>query len=261
MSIEDLASQKKYLEGGIKSDFEEGIFKILKNQNFFALIYGSFASWVHTKESDLDVVLSIPEVTEDLFNKIKDFLVELHRKYNLHLDNEVPYEKKLLVPYSVFWNAAGLSGLPFEKNNIEIPKIIKTKEFLASEQMRARLLFNILTVPTIWIGTDMEKLWEFKQKAERFLVLLWLHLLKKNFVQVDDFVWALLVWKDWRDGELFLGYKNNMRVVEYLKAIFVSSIEEFEKKWVIEPLQDGGFWIHQDLVLNMLKTEKASFIS
>jgi hypothetical protein len=42
-----------------------------------------------------------------------------------------------------------LSGLPFEKNNIEIPKIIKTKEFLASEQMRARLLFNILTVPTI----------------------------------------------------------------------------------------------------------------
>ena len=259
MSIENSSFEHLCFEKGIKSDFVEWIFEILHDQSFFALIYWSFASWVNTKESDLDVVLSMPKMEEKLFYRIKDFLVELHKKYNLYLDNEVPYEKKLLIPYPIFSDAAALSGLPFEKDGIEVPKIIKTKEFLSSEQMRARLLFNILTVPTITFGTDMIKLGEFKKKAERFLILLWLHLTKKNCSKIDDFLQSLLYWTDWRDGEMFLGYKNNLKVVEYLKNVFTSSIEELTQLWVVDYISWEEFYVHQNKVFDILKKEKATF--
>ncbi len=244
----------------IKDDFCNWLYDILWNDNFFSLIYGSFASETNTSKSDLDVVIWTPQFNKKTFKNLRDFVIEIHKKHNLCLDNEVPYETKLLVPYDTFDKASKLSGLPLQNNIIKIPRILKTKDFLASEQVRSRLLFNMLTIPTISSWTDIEELNKMKLEAEKNLVLLGLHLFWKKKITIEDFLWTLLKADDWREWEFFLWYKNNLKVVEYLKDIFIKQIYELKELKILQDDKPDTFLIDQKKVITELKRNKSKFI-
>lgn len=259
MSVEKLVVQNHERPQNIKDEFANELMRILK-QPFFSLVYGSFASKTNTPQSDLDVILGLPKEEKKVFLMVRDLLIDLHKKYNLCLDNEIPYEKKLLVPYKDFFEAAQLSGFEYKNQKIHIPEVIKSEAFLSGNQMRNRLLFNILTVPTIPIWNDMETLTLLIQQAEFFLVLLWLHLLGKEEVKVDDFILSLLYWKNNSKGEFYLGYKNNPQVINHLKAIFLSCIERLESDKILKRLGDDIYLVDQDKISHYLKTKKSSFV-
>lgn len=244
----------------IKDDFCDWLYDILWDDNFFSLIYGSFASETNTLKSDLDVVIWTPKFSKKTFKDLKDFVIEIHKKHNLCLDNEVPYETKLFVPYNIFDKASKLSGLPLKNNIIKIPRILKTKDFLATEQIRSRLLFNILTIPTISSWTDIEELNKMKLEAEKNLVLLGLHLFWKNKITIEDFLWTLLIADDWREWEFFLWYKNNLKVVEHLKDIFLKQIYELKELGILQDDKPNTFFIDQKKVITEIKRNKKKFI-
>lgn len=71
----------------------------LRTGDCFVIIYGSFVTGDLSVKSDLDIMM----VTEKFYNKdyqvFKKFVIEIHKKYKLLVDIEIPYLNKLVVTY------------------------------------------------------------------------------------------------------------------------------------------------------------------
>ena len=65
---------------------------------FNILLYGS-AALNNVNTSDLDVAYIVKDWDENLFQKIKELTIKFQKKYGMRLDEEVPYENKLI--YSI----------------------------------------------------------------------------------------------------------------------------------------------------------------
>lgn len=132
-------------------DFKTEIFTTFPNLNLGIIIYGS--NVFKANSSDLDVCIIGDNICEEDKKTIKEKVIEFHNKHNLRIDQEVPYENKLVFSYQEIKEA--IIDHPFmEKGITIINPILKTKEFLASEEMRKRLIINILTTKHISINCN-----------------------------------------------------------------------------------------------------------
>jgi len=219
----------------IIQDIHDEIAKIFNWMRYFSLIYGSYPNWSANSQSDLDIVVGVPTFKEKLFNYLKDYIIELHKTNNLWIDNEVPYENKLLIPYDEFYKSSKLKWLKFKNDSISVPEIEKTSMFLASQDIKYRLIFNILTVPTIYSWNDSMNYSSLKNEAEDNLIMLALDLSDKTELKEEDLLRSLLLSKDGRkEWELFLWYKNITIVIEYLKSIIRNKLKEFDLIWLVK---------------------------
>ena len=71
------------------------------------------------------------------------------------LDDEIPLERKLLVSLSV---ARAAAGTRCQIESWEVIFVEKSRAFLKSDTMLERLIFNVLSVPTIVLSGDVEPL-------------------------------------------------------------------------------------------------------
>ena len=168
------------------------------------IIYGS--NIYDGNSSDLDVCLITNNLSTKVQKKIIDSTIEFHRKNRLKLDEEVPFDNKLI--YSTSDIDEALNYSPFYKNKkVVINEIKKTKKFLSSTEMKKRLLINILTTDHITIGKSTL---EYEKRAYKIII----DVITKYFNLINPNVNELLdnMYKNkctGAEGEMFLGYKKN----------------------------------------------------
>lgn len=180
------------------------------NINPDILLYGST---VYGKvSSDLDISFIVKKFDTEDYEKIKNLTIQFQKNHKMNLDEEVPYSSKLV--YTDSDVEYMLKNSPFKKVNgiYRITPIEKTPEFLNSKEMKYRLLLNILTTRSLILQGNTEKIDTYKQKAWDLLVKIIISYNELSEIDLDHFI--QLLYRDEKtnqDGEMFLGYKTNIK--------------------------------------------------
>jgi hypothetical protein len=230
------------------------ISNIMNDTEYFACIYWSYANWTCTDKSDIDIMVWTKKFTKEKYEKLEKLVMSFHINNSLWIDNEVPLKNKLLIEYSEILRASNLWWLyNWNKNDIIIPKIVKSKHFLESKDIVLRLIFFILTSPIIYIWNNLNLLYEYKAKAEEKLFTLSLLLNKKddNCFTISNLLNNLLFSKTWETGELFLWYKQEYKLlIKYLLDILRKQLNLFITKWYINKIWSKYYFFKNINYLN-----------
>lgn len=195
------------------------------------IVYGSNSLEENTH--DLDVCIITYEKVDD---SIKQSIINITKQFSidngLRIDEEISYDNKLI--YSIDEVERYVLTNPFINNQgeYEIKDIVKSKEYLESDEMRHRLLLNILTTyhnvaygDKIFVELCEKKAWYIIYKTI---------MNHYNWTQVneDSFIEGLYTNKKTnQEGEMFLGYKsNNKRKDEYLRDCIKKYCFGFENR-------------------------------
>jgi len=181
-----------------------------KNMNPDILLYGSA---VYGKiSSDLDITFVVRKFDSKNYEDIKKLTIEFQRLHGMELDQEVPYASKLIYTDTEVQHM--LKNTPFQKVGgiYRITPVQKTTEFLSSKEMKFRLLLNILTTRSLVLQGDKSKIDAYKQDAWDLLVRVIISYNGLSEIDMDHFI--KLLYRDEKtnqEGEMFLGYKTNIR--------------------------------------------------
>lgn len=201
-------------------EIEKFLSEYFKGRKYFACIYGSYANGKRNRNSDIDLLVATKKYTKKDLLDIKEFIINLHRRNKLKIDNEVPFENKLMINYQDFNDAVNLKAFNFKNGVFIIPKVIKSKKFLESRQIKLRLSLNAITSPHFFFGNDKSKYLKFKNLGENNVFNLSNKLSKSNKPNKNDLI-KILLNRDGRSGEMYLGYKDYPLVRKYLGS-FIS---------------------------------------
>lgn len=183
------------------------------------VLYGSTVFGVNT--SDLDLCFFRERVLPyDVFEKLKTFTHNFHVANNLRIDEEISYDNKLIYTYSFIETTFFNSPFPYCNGKYIIPPIEKNNSFLNSEEMRKRLLLNILTVKHLVMGNNEEKVNVYSNKAWEIVLKTVISYSENMNISLEQLLEYL--YKDpfsQRTGELYLGYKTNLdEKVEFIAS-------------------------------------------
>ncbi len=181
----------------------------LPKEDVQAIIYGSS---VLQKEhalltSDLDLMIIASDSAGLQGNVVETFLRCLHSFYSLPLDNEIPFERKLIIPRSFVERVITLGAFPRKNGRPIIRPINKAKEYLESDEMLRRLVMNVLTCKTSLVFGDCTSMIESQRRA-------CLQMTRTVIAQKGNFrdpkeIYSFLFKNGNRVGEDHLGYKNH----------------------------------------------------
>lgn len=192
---------------------------VFAGRNYFACVYGSYATEEHTALSDLDFFIALEECTDSDMAAAKGLAFAFFEQHGLAIDNEVPFENKLVVTYADTQHAVQLDSFVVHGDSVEIPPIEKTAEFLASDAVRWRLILNALTTPHLFVAGSEDVYLNFRTQAEQALRIL-SGLLVGSGAAPEQKMQSLLVGKSGEEGEMYLGYKTDRKaVIRHLAGI------------------------------------------
>lgn len=187
--------------------------QLLVGQNYFAVLFGSYASGTPSQISDVDFFVAMNDYSPEVFRALKTFVINLHTELGIPLDEEVPFENKLLVSYKDLDEAVQLT--PFKaKVGYTVSPIAKTIEFLSSHEMRLRLLLNALTTPNQFLSGNEEVYNTYRRSAEEAMTELAKHLVTTKNPTLEDYIQALSKSPAGDSSELYLGYKIEKQAVQ-----------------------------------------------
>ena len=192
--------------------------KILKENNIFTIIFGSFAYNGFSK-NDIDI-MSVTRNTLDFV--IKERLIEeyrqLHFDYNLIPDEKFPGEYITLNQIK-----ESQKGRGFKYNNGV--KITKLTSFDWDEENEYRHHLSVLGGPTIYVSGDEKLLKENKIKS--LMTLVGVSILSDD---LKNFNKKKLINSLIRQGKEYLGFSNISPIKSYLDLVLEEVLSEFEKK-------------------------------
>jgi len=194
----------------------------------FACIYGSYATSHFQEESDLDIVFATSIYDQADFSRIEDFVISQHIKHGLEIDQEVPYDNKLLVTYQDIKDAARLDVFPKrDDGRYSVPEITDDPVFLASTDARKRLLLNAFTTPHIFIHGDRVSYDQLRGGCEKAVIKLARGIGSTALSNSDDILNTLLDNpEDGSGGRAYLGYKKERKeVVSHLQQLIARNWE------------------------------------
>lgn len=216
-----LNSIKKEIGNFYKKEFGKDL--------LFVIIYGSWAFGLNDKSSDADMVGVCLKFNKKQMKNTISFVKNLHKKYKLEFDEEVPYEKKLLATPDFVEKAILGKGFEKHKNSIKIQLIVKTREFLSSDEMALRLLLNALTTKSIFCGGDYKIYKETKEKALKNCVRIFFSAWEINNTDLDSFV-RNLIKRNGKSGQFYLGFEDHSKVKNYLRTTFSDTFKSLLKE-------------------------------
>lgn len=224
----------------------------LKELEFITCIYGSYPNETAKSDSDIDLFIAVPEnqYNDKLFNSIKTLIIEFHVQNKLGLDNEVPYERKLVYTNKEIIDALNYKGFNIQSNQILIPDVVKTKEFLSSQEIKLRLALNALTVPNFIFGNDQRMKDLIEEKVPLVLTLLAINLYGLKQFTIEDLVNILLRSKDGLEGELYLGYKDTLKVKEKIGKLLIKGTQSLVDSNFLVKILPKGFKIINTIYLS-----------
>lgn len=227
------------------AQIEAYLSKYFGERDYFACIYGSYANGKKNKDSDIDILVATNSYTDKDVKDIKEFIINLHLTNGLKVDNEVPFENKLLVTYADLEAAINLEAFPLIDGKYTVPGVVKSKEFLESRDVKLRLAFNCLTSPHIFLGTDVKKYNKLKGIAEDNLVQFAINQQNSTNYIVDDLLKSLLYGNKNEAGEMYLGYKDYPLVLQYLSTVVereLNNMNTNSQKGVKDKIFIGVAW-------------------
>lgn len=196
-----------------------------KTRDYFVLVYGSYASNDFTDKSDLDLFIATDKHNLTDFKKVCDFVVDLHTINDLKINEEVPYENKLIVSYQDATDALDLRAFIKKGSKYIIPPVTADKGFLASKEVRFRIILNALTSPNQFICGNKNKYNLLKQKAEKKIIKLAYGLTEKNKITQEEIISILLRGANGEKSGDYLGYRDQRpKVIKYLKKLISHNI-------------------------------------
>lgn len=186
--------------------FKNEMYKKFPKLDFGIVIYGS--NILDANSSDLDVCIICDNLCAEDKEKITKKVIEFHYKNNLKIDQEVPYESKLILSYQDI-NDAIIDNPFINRGIVSINPIVKTEEFLASKEMKKRLILNILTTKHISINCK-KVIKEYEEKAWDLILNTIIEYASLNNLSPENILKNLYCDANTgNEGEMFLGYKNN----------------------------------------------------
>ena len=198
------------------------------------ILYGSTVYGVET--SDLDICFfSNKEISNDRLEKLKYLTRLFHIKNNLAIDEEVPYDNKLIYTKNMIMQTFKEPPFPYVENKYVINPISKTKEYLSSLEMSKRLLLNILTVRHNVLFGNADKIKKYSDEAWEIIIKIVLSYSEKKEVSISELINYL--YEDpytHAKGELYLGYKTNLKEkMYYLENCVNENIRRLEEKNIV----------------------------
>jgi L-2,4-diaminobutyrate decarboxylase len=208
----------------------------LEGTDHISIVYGSsiYKNRLFKSDIDLMTIASDSFCTSDNKQNLKDKVVELHKKYSLPLDEEIPFERKLLVPLSFALRSLNGIGFELRQHKVLIQDIVKTHLFLSSDVMLARLIVNALSTKNILLSGAFDLYHHLKTQAIRLVV--WVILKQVASVCGPDELCDLLYKQGARAGEEFLGYKKSRHLDEYLRPVVAQTFAEMQSRQEIVSL-------------------------
>lgn len=209
----------KVQEPALFTEFKLWVKEFVGSHKYFCIIYGSSAFEDALFESDIDVMIFLEDVfvTEENKKIITKKVIDLHKKYNLPVDEEVPFAKKLLIPFSFLDKVLAGEGFRVDGLKIAVPDIIKSKEFLNSQGLLARLCLNVITTKSILLSGEFDIFYSYREAATEFVISLILS--NYNWLSSFEEIVEKLYSDGAREGEYYLGYKKSEALDFHLKHI------------------------------------------
>lgn len=197
------------------------------------ILYGSTVYGVNN--SDLDICyLSDNELTKQRFERLKNLTKMFHQENGLRIDEEVPYDNKLVYANHMVKKTIEEPPFPYINNKFIINPILKNKNYLSSLEMSKRLLLNILTVRNSVLFGNEEMVKDFSNKAWNTIIRVVLSYAEIKEVTIDKLI--NLLYEDpysHATGELYLGYKDNLKEkMDFLETSVSNSLCRLEKEQV-----------------------------
>ncbi len=227
----------------IKSEVGRFYEQELGGDLLFVIIYGSWAFGVNKKNSDVDMVGVCSRHTPGQLERTISFVKDIHLKYGLALDEEVPYHRKILVTEKFAGDAINGKGF-VKRGKIIIPPVVKTKHFLSSDKMAMRLFLNAITTQNVFCSGDYGYYQLLRETALRNCVRIFYSSWEADALSISDFVGNLINWQN-RSGQEYIGFEDNPLIRGYLEEQFTSQFNLLEKEKFI--VRKDGIYARGDL--------------
>ena len=196
------------------------------------LIYGSAA--YGKISSDLDVVFILEKCDCILYEKIENAVVEFQKINNMQIDVEVPYYNKLVYTYSEVQNSLNYSLFKTKEKKYEIRPVIVDEKYFSSQEMKKRLLLNILTTYTVIVNGSEKKVKEYQLLAWKNVIKIVSSYNELKRININKFINLLYYDKKTNvTGEDYLGYKlSNPKLRKHMVLSLRKALNELveEKK-------------------------------
>ena len=197
------------------------------------ILYGSTVYGVNT--SDLDICyLSDNKLTKQRFERLKNLTRTFHLENGLKIDEEVPYDNKLVYSNDMIKKTFKEPPFPYVNNKFVINPVLKNESYLSSLEMSKRLLLNILTVRNSVLFGNEEMVKKFSNKAWDTIIRVVL-----SYAEMKEVTIAKLINLLYEDpyshatGELYLGYKDNLKEkIDFLETSVGNSMCRLEKEQI-----------------------------
>lgn len=237
----------------ILATLNQNIQSCIPTNKYFTVVYGSSAYKENPFRSDVDLVTIVDDksYSKQCKKELIQIIQEVHQRYDLNFDEEVPFENKVLMSYSEAEKAVLGGGLDIVKGRVVIPAIIKDKAFLSSKSMRLRLVHNAVTTSGFVLCGDEGKYQYFRRKGLMSLIWILIHQLPHGGFQFEDLL-KVLYSNGTREGEDYLGYKKipfgTEKIEKPIKDAFSCLVQENKLFHVV-----GGYHLSQEFDLDCLK--------
>lgn len=201
----------------VERKLDRGLRTVFGYKDYIAVIYGSSALRNNALLSDIDLMVFAHDDDPAQRKALEALFRSTMGEEGILIDAEIPFERKLLVAIQLAAKAAN-SGPPLDEAG-HVLSICKTAEYLASDEMLKRLIFNVLTTPNkVFSATKggAKVFEELEQAAAGTLVDLIRRVNPGKVNTAEDFI-RLASSDGARCGEEYLGYKPRANVVEKLR--------------------------------------------
>lgn len=217
--------------------FREYIFSNVKElpRDSVIIIYGSVAYGKFS--SDLDVAFILEKYSMKLYNEIERAVINFQKDNDMIIDVEVPYKNKLVYTFTEIDNALNYTMFQKGKNVYNITPIIVSEDYFSCEEMKKRLILNILTTYSKTINGDESLIFKYKKLAWKNIIRIVSSYNSIRKINIDEFI-ELLYFDNKKKvfGEDYLGYKkSNPKLRKHLEKELISTLQELKKdKYVLE---------------------------
>lgn len=189
-------------------------------ESFFVLIYGSYAYKLAQPTSDLDIVFVAENCTPSRRERVIHFVKTLHDKYGMNRDDEVPYEKKILIPYDFMSRACRGDGI-YSHGQWAFPKITKSKENLSSDDLLLRFFMGVMANPHIFVDGNVNHYNSCRTTATQNLIRAIVYLNQLKQVSAISLAQKFCKNAAGESGDYYLGFSY----VEPFKAYLAEHLE------------------------------------
>lgn len=198
-------------------------------ESYFVMVYGSYAYKLVKPSSDLDIVFFTNNYSKERRDRIISFIKQLHIRYGMKLDNEIPYENKILISYEFLLKACQGDGV-IKDGQWDIPEIEKNKQYLSSKELLLRFFMGVMVNPNILVAGNTTIYNAYRDMATRNLIRAVIYLNKRFHVSSVSLAKDFCVSTRGEFGDYYLGFSHTEPFISYLVQHLEQTLSQMDFK-------------------------------